>query len=118
MEDEFNRSFTPAANYKRDRPAKGYWVISVRIIDQAKYDAYLSIATDAIDSLGGRVVIRSSSVLAAAGAPKPRLVIVEFPCLQDAKAAFDDVAQQSAMLMYQKIAEYDLAIVEGYDEFG
>ncbi|WP_309663607.1 DUF1330 domain-containing protein [Tabrizicola sp.] len=118
MEEEFQPSFTKSKAFVREGPAKGYWVISVRIIDDGRYFTYLELASDAIDRLGGRIVIRSPKVIVGSGSPKPRLVVVEFMSLADAQAAFVDIAQQSAMLMYDGIAEYDLAIVEGYDDFG
>ena len=118
MEEEFGHSFAVSRRPVRAGPKKGYWVISVRIIDEPRYFAYLEIATDAIDRLGGRMVIRSPNIIVGAGLPKPRLVVVEFMSLTEAKEAFRSIAQQAAMLMFDGIAEYDLAIVEGYDDFG
>lgn len=118
MEPEFVRSFVSSQPFQREGPRRGYWVISVRVLDQARYFTYLELATDAIDRLGGRMVIRSAEVIVGAGSPKPRLVVVEFASLADAQAAFHDIAQQAAMLVIEGAAEYDLAIVEGYDDFG
>jgi uncharacterized protein (DUF1330 family) len=118
MEDEFAHSYVSSEPYRRVGPKRGYWVISVRVLDEARYFTYLEAATDSIDWLGGRMVIRSPAVLVGAGKPKPRLVVVEFGSLADAQVAFQDIAQQAAMLLFDGIAEYDLAIVEGYDDFG
>ena len=118
MVDDFGHSYVPQIPLKRVGPKRGYWVISVRILDEARYFAYLDMATDAIDRLGGRMVIRSADVIVGAGTPKPRLVVVEFMSLAEAQEAFQDIAQQAAMLMFEGIAEYDLAIVEGFDDFG
>ena len=118
MEEEFGHSYVPASVPVRSGPKKGYWVISVKIIDAARYFAYLEVAIDAIDRLGGRMVIRSPDVIVGAGKPKPRLVVVEFTSLAEAQEAFSNIAQQAAMLLFEGIADYDLAIVEGYDDFG
>jgi len=118
MEEEFGHCFVKPTVRKREGPARGYWVISVRIIDAVKYFLYLEMAVDAIDRLGGRMVIRCPDVTVGTGTPKPRLIVVEFPSLEQAKAAFGDVAQQAAMMVYEGTAEYDVAIVEGYDDFG
>ena len=118
MDEEFGHSYVASEPFRRDGPRRGYWVISVRILDEARYFTYLEAATDAIDRLGGRMVIRSPMVIVGAGTPKPRLVVVEFASLAEAEAAFEDIAQQAAMLLFDGIAEYDLAIVEGYDDFG
>lgn len=118
MDAEVDRCFTKPKVVLRECPRKGYWIISVRIIDEARYFAYLEIATDAIDRLGGRLVIRSPEVIVGAGAPKPRLVVVEFLSLADAQEAFNSIEMQAAMQMYDGIADLDLVIVEGYDDFG
>ncbi len=118
MDEEFGHSFVSHQQLARTGPRRGYWVISVRILDQARYFTYLEMAVDVIDRLGGRMVIRSPEVVVGAGSPKPRLVVVEFASLADAEAALKDIAQQASMLMFEGIAEYDLAVVEGFDDFG
>lgn len=118
MDDEFGQSFTVTPPFARSGVKRGYWVISVRVLDKVRYHTYLEVASDTIERLGGRMVIRSPEVIVGAGTPKPRLVVVEFASLADAEAAFVDIAQQAAMLLFEGIAEYDLAIVEGYDDFG
>jgi uncharacterized protein (DUF1330 family) len=114
MHDEFGHSFAQPRPVGGQGPGKGYWVISVRVLDQARYDAYLELATDTIDRLGGDLIIRSADGIVAAGNPKPRIVVVAFPSLATAREAFESVAQQAAMLMFEGIAEYDLTIVEGF----
>jgi uncharacterized protein (DUF1330 family) len=116
MNDDFGHSFPPPRATAAERQNKGYWVISVRILDAARYNAYLEMATDAIDRLGGEIIIRSSEGIVGAGAPKPRIVVVAFPSMAAATEAFHDVAQQAAMLMFDKIADYDLMIVEGHHD--
>ena len=118
MEEEFGHSFVTPKPLTSNGPKRGYWVISVRILDQARYFTYLEIATDAIDRLGGHIIIRSPEVIVGAGSPKPRLVVVEFATFAEAQEAFQDIAQQAAMLIFDGIAEYDVAIVEGYDDLG
>lgn len=118
MYEEFGHCYVQQIPVSRQGPQRGYWVISVRVLDQARYFTYLEMAIDAIDRLGGRMVIRSTDVIIGAGAPKPRLVVVEFMSLAVAEAALKNIAQQAAMLMFDGIAEYDLAVVEGCDDFG
>lgn len=116
--DKYGHSFVQSKPFSRQGPARAYWVIAVRVVDEARYFTYLEVAVDAIDRLGGRIVIRSPQVVVGAGAPKPRLVVVEFASMAAAQEAFQDIAQQAAMLMFEGIADYDLSIVEGYDDFG
>lgn len=114
MDDGFGHSFTPQLAADTGTVVKGYWVISVRILDEARYFAYLEMASDAIDRLGGDMMIRSSDGIVGAGSPKPRIVVVAFPSMAAATEAFRSVAQHAAMLMFDGIAEYDITIVEGY----
>jgi uncharacterized protein (DUF1330 family) len=115
MNDEFGHSF--AQSKRVDRVAlKGYWVISVRVLDQTRYNTYLELATDTIDRLGGDMIIRAGDGIIAAGNPKPRIVVVAFPSLSAAVTAFESVAHKATMLMFEGIAEYDLTIVEGFSE--
>jgi uncharacterized protein (DUF1330 family) len=114
MNDEFGHSFARSVETINGVVTKGYWVISVRVLDQARYFAYLEMASDAIDRLGGDMIIRSSDGIVGAGNPKPRIVVVAFPSLAIAIEAFDSVSQQAAMLMFEGVAEYDLTIVEGF----
>jgi uncharacterized protein (DUF1330 family) len=114
MNDEFGHSFAQLQPVANAASVKGYWVISVRVLDPARYAAYLEVAGDTIDRLGGDMIIRSSDGIIAAGDPKPRIVVVAFPSLAAAVEAFESVAQRATMLMFEGIAEYDLTIVEGF----
>lgn len=114
LDGEFGHSFAQPSSRATNTSLKGYWVISVRILDEPRYFAYLEMASDAIDRLGGRMIIRSTDGYVGAGTPKPRIIVVEFPSLANADDAFGTVAQQAAMLMFEGIAEYDVTIVEGY----
>jgi uncharacterized protein (DUF1330 family) len=116
--DEYGHSFAPPHVFQDRGPLRGYWIISARVLDMQRYNAYLEVAVHVIDGLGGRMIIRTPQVFVAAGSPKPRLVVVQFANLADARAAFDDISQQAAMLLYEGVAEYDVSIVEGYDDFG
>ena len=87
MVEEFYHCYVQQIPAARQGPQRGYWVISVRVLDQARYFTYLEMAVDAIDRLGGRIVIRSTVVSVGAGAPKPRLVVVEFMSRAVAEAA-------------------------------
>lgn len=116
--DEYGHSFAPPHGSQDRGPLRGYWIISARVLDMQRYTAYLEVAVDVVDRLGGRMIIRTPQVFVAAGSPKPRLVVVQFADLADARSAFDDLSQQAAMLLYEGVAEYDVSIVEGYDDFG
>ncbi|MGL5012380.1 MAG: DUF1330 domain-containing protein [Paracoccaceae bacterium] len=116
MSDEFGHSFVQDRRSGAASRPKGYWIISVDVMDQARYQTYLEMAVDAIDRLGGDIIIRTSEGVVCAGEPKRRNVIVQFPSYAAAVAASQDVAQKAAMLMYEGIASYDMTVVEGFVE--
>ncbi len=115
MDDTYSHSFAQNHTTAPVDAAPGFWIISVRILDQARYHRYLEMAVDAIDGSGGDIIIRSSAGLAAAGNPKPRIVVVKFATYAAAVDAFKSLSQRAALLMYEQIADYDVLIVEGLD---
>jgi len=113
MDNDYGHSFARPCPPAADCVPKGYWIISVRVLDKMRYDQYLDVAIDAIDRAGGDMIIRSDTGTIGAGSPKPRIVVVEFASLAAATDAFKSLAQQAAMLMYDQVADYDLLVVEG-----
>ena len=68
--------------------AKGYWVTSYsKIKDQDKLAAYAELAGPAIEPYGGRYLARGTAVAAFEKGLKERLVISEFPRVEQAIAA-------------------------------
>lgn len=70
---------------------KGYWVVVYRSIpDEAAVKAYAAAAGPALESLGGRLLTRSTSQVQPheAGLPQ-RAVLVEFESYETALAAYE-----------------------------
>lgn len=94
--------------------AKGYWVVCYRkIIDPAKVDAYRQLAGDAIESQGGRFIVRGSPSTTYEAGLSERVVIVEFPSVEAATAAHDSPEYQAALRAFDGGAERDMRVVEG-----
>ncbi|MGB2475020.1 MAG: DUF1330 domain-containing protein, partial [Litorivicinaceae bacterium] len=69
---------------------KGYWISCYReIYDTAKLAAYAELARPAVESQGGRFLVRGPAVYAAGSGVMERTVIVEWPTLDDAQRAYD-----------------------------
>ena len=93
---------------------KGYWVTCYRSIsDPDKLAAYAKLAPLAIAPFGGRYLARGTA--AAAYGLKERIVISEFPSVEQAIAAHDSPAYQDALKALGNGAVRDLRIVEGLD---
>ncbi len=96
--------------------AKGYWVTSYsKIKDQDKLAAYAKLAGPAIESCGGRYLARGTAVAAFEAGVKERLVISEFPSVEQAIAAHDGPAYQAALRALGDGADREIRIVEGLE---
>ena len=94
---------------------KGYWVVAYKSIsDQSATKAYAELAVSAIESFGGRTLVRTSDKVRPheAGLPQ-RTVIIEFDSYEKAQAAYDSEAYKKALRVLGSGAERDFRIVEG-----
>jgi len=94
---------------------KGYWVVAYRSIsDESALKAYGALAVPAVQSFGGRFLVRSASAVQAHEAGLPlRTVIVEFDSYDIALAARQSDAYQKALVALGSGVERDFRIVEG-----
>jgi uncharacterized protein (DUF1330 family) len=96
--------------------AKGYWITSYRSISNPeKLAAYAKLAPPAIAPFGGRYLARGSAAAAYEAGLKERIVISEFPSVEQAIAAHDSPAYQEALKALGNGAVRDLRIVEGLE---
>jgi uncharacterized protein (DUF1330 family) len=95
---------------------KAYWVTCYRSIsDPHALAAYAKLAGPAIAPFGGRYLARGTAAAAYEAGRKERIVISEFPSVEQAIAAHDGPAYQNALKALGNAAERDLRIVEGLD---
>lgn len=94
---------------------KGYWVALVEMTDPLRYRQVMEIGVDAFDRLGGRVLVRGTGTVKA-GAPKTRVVIVEFDSFREAMERFDDPEFRAARDIFDQVSTYDFLIAEGSSE--
>ena len=93
---------------------KAYWVVTYRKIkDPDKLAAYAKLAGPAIQSAGGRFLVRGTPSKVYEAGMMQRTVVSEFESLAKAIAAHDSPAYQEAMRALGDGAERDLRIVEG-----
>jgi uncharacterized protein (DUF1330 family) len=95
---------------------KGYWVTIYRSIsDPQKLAAYAKLAPDAIAPFGGRYLVRGTAAAAYEAGLKERIVMSEFPSVEQAKAAYDSEAYQAALKALGDGAVRDIRIVAGVE---
>jgi uncharacterized protein (DUF1330 family) len=95
---------------------KGYWVTIYRSIsDPQKLAAYAKLAPEAIAPFGGRYLLRGTAAAAYEAGLKERIVMSEFPSVEQAKAAYDSPAYQAALKALGDGAVRDIRIVAGME---
>ena len=94
---------------------KGYWVVAYRSIsDESAVKAYGALAAPALESAGGRILTKSTSLMQSHEAGLPlRTIVVEFDSYEIALAAHESEAYQKALQALGSGAERDFRIVEG-----
>ena len=91
-----------------------YVIVNVTVHDPARYEEYKRLATPTIPVYGGRYVARGGPVEIQEGGWSPeRLVILEFPNLERARAWWSSPEYAPAKAVRQSCADTQLVITEG-----
>jgi uncharacterized protein (DUF1330 family) len=91
-----------------------YVIVNVTVRDPARYEEYKQLATPTVSAYGGRYVARGGPVEVREGGWAPsRLVILEFPTVERARAWWDSPEYAPAKAVRQSCADTQLVIAEG-----
>ncbi len=94
--------------------AKTYWVTTYRSIsNQAAFEAYAKLAGPAIESNGGRFLVRGNPAKAYESGLMQRVIVIEFDTVEQAVKAHDSDLYQAALKTLDNGAERDIRIIEG-----
>ena len=95
---------------------KGYWVTIYRkISDPQKLAAYAELAPKATAPFGGKYLARGTAANAYEAGLKDRIVISEFPSVEQARAAYASEGYKKALAALGDGAVRDVRIVEGLE---
>ena len=95
---------------------KGYWVTIYRkISDPAKLAAYVEMAPKATAPFGCKYLARGTAANAYEAGLKDRIVISEFPSIEQANAAYNSPGYKDALKALGNGAERDIRIVAGLE---
>jgi uncharacterized protein (DUF1330 family) len=84
------------------------------IKDPVRYEDYRRLVTPTLDKYGGRFIVRGGNVEALEGTWRPgRLVIIEFPSAERARAWWNSPEYTEAKLIRQATSEGTLLVAEG-----
>ena len=92
----------------------GYVIVNVTVRDPGRYDEYRRLATPTVAAYGGRYLARGGAVDVREGAWMPsRLVVLEFPSVERARAWWDSPEYAPAKAVRQSCADTQLVITDG-----
>lgn len=95
--------------------AKGYWVARVDVTDTEQFSKYSAFVGPFVAAHSGRFLVRGGDQTVREGEARARTVIVEFPSLEAAQAAYDSAEYQGGIELRRSAGIVDFVIVGGYD---
>ena len=91
-----------------------YLIAEVDVNDTAAYEEYKKITPGAVAAYGGKFIVRGGTVDSKEGGWKPtRLVVVEFPSMEQARKFYDSPEYAPALAIRLKAAKSKLVLVDG-----
>lgn len=91
-----------------------YIIVEVAVRDAARYERYKQLVPPSIAAYGGRFIVRGGAVEALEGDWKPgRLVILEFPSAERARAWWSCPEYAEAKALRLATADSRMVLVEG-----
>ena len=91
----------------------GYIIVDIVVHDPVAYEPYKKMAQAAIAQYGGRYIVRGGRSEALEGAQPTRVVVIEFPSLDAAKAWYESEEYQAAIPLRTACSSGRLFIIEG-----
>jgi uncharacterized protein (DUF1330 family) len=91
-----------------------YVIVDIEVQNPTRYESYKDLAGPAVAKHGGRYLARGGATTVLEGSWQPkRLVILEFPSVEKAKAWWDSTDYADAKRIRQESAKTEMVIVEG-----
>lgn len=91
-----------------------YMIARINVTDAEKYEGYKALSPAAIAAYGGKFLARGGEVAMLEGEPEDRrVVIVEFPSVEQAKVFYDSPEYLEARAARAGAAEGQFMVVEG-----
>jgi uncharacterized protein (DUF1330 family) len=92
---------------------KGYVIGEIEVTDQKPYDEYRGQVLATIEKYGGRFLVRGGKAEAVEGAAPKRMVVLEFPSLEQAQKWYRSPEYAPLILLRQKGSRGRLVLAEG-----
>ena len=104
---------TATALHAQGGHVPAYAVAEIHVIDQAAYNAYLPKVKAVVEASGARYLARGGKVLSVEGAAPERVVIFEFPSLEQAQNFFSSQGWKDVVTVRGSSATVREFVVEG-----
>ena len=92
-----------------------YVVANARSSDPSRMARYRELATAAVERVGGRYLVRGGAYTVLEGNWHPeRVVVIEFPSMEDARKFYDSPEYAAARAARQGVSDFDVVLVEGF----
>jgi uncharacterized protein (DUF1330 family) len=92
----------------------GYVVAEVEVTDSATYEEYRKLVPATVARYGGKYLVRGGAVERKEGGWEPkRLVVLEFPSLEQARTWYHSPEYAPALALRLKAARSKVLLVEG-----
>jgi uncharacterized protein (DUF1330 family) len=93
-----------------------YVIVNVNVADPVRYEDYKRMVPPSLAAYGGRFAVRGGNVDVREGTWRPtRLVILEFPNAEQARAWYESPEYAEAKKLRHATSTADLVIVEGLE---
>jgi uncharacterized protein (DUF1330 family) len=93
---------------------RAYLVAEVQVTDPDTYKSYIPKVQPALDPFGGHFIARAGKVVSLEGEPpKGRVVLIEFPTLENAQRFWESPAYREIAPIRQKSANSRIFLLEG-----
>jgi uncharacterized protein (DUF1330 family) len=96
--------------------AKGYWIASYHtVLDPSVQAKYAEAATPVLLSFGARFLARGMPAKVFEGGVAQRCVVIEFPSVEQAIAAYESPAYQTVLAIMRDSVKREVRIIPGVD---
>ena len=91
-----------------------YVIASINVTDPEKYKNYMAVSPTAVAAAGGKFIVRGGNLEILEGDwSRPRVVIIEYPTREAAKAFYDSALYVAARAERAGAAEFSMIVVDG-----
>jgi len=91
-----------------------YLLVDCRVTDPMQYEQYKQLAQAAVAQYGGRYLVRGGETVVLEGTWQPgRVVVLEFPDLQRARAFYESPEYRAARAARVRAASMNMVAVAG-----